>query len=183
MIGNTRADIMTLPHLTFILGGATSGKSAFAESLVFADGAARVYVATAQIWDDEMRAKVDRHHTMRGPDWITHETPFHVQDALSLVKADQVVLLDCATMWLSNHLLAENNLESETETLLQALNDCKGRVVVVSNEVGMGIVPDNALARQFREEQGRLNQHLATASDLAVFVVAGLPQVLKGHLP
>ena len=89
----------------------------------------------------------------------------------------------CATMWLSNHMLSESSLEKETEGLLAALKDCAGPVVVVSNEVGMGIVPDNALARKFRDAQGKLNQRLAAESDLVVFVVAGLPSVLKGQLP
>ena len=103
--------------------------------------------------------------------------------ALGQVQADQVVLLDCASMWLTNHMMAENDLAAEAEALIAALVACEGRVVVVSNEVGMGIVPDNALARRFRIAQGKLNQRLAEAAGLAVFVIAGLPQVLKGDLP
>lgn len=172
-----------LPHLTFVLGGAASGKSAFAEALVARTGAAKVYLATAEIYDAEMRAKVDAHLEMRGQNWRTIEAPRDLHRALASVSKDEVVLLDCATMWLSNHMMSESDLGKETEELLAALNDCAGPVVVVSNEVGMGIVPDNALARKFRDAQGKLNQRLAAEADLAVFVVAGLPSVLKGQLP
>lgn len=172
-----------LPKLTFVLGGASSGKSTFAEGLVVATGAPRVYVATSQIYDDEMAAKVRDHVAARGNDWHTIEEPLDMAKALSQVADDQVVLLDCASMWLTNHMMAEHDLVQETEALIAALAACKGRVVVVSNEVGMGIVPDNALARRFRIAQGKLNQRLAEAADLAVFVIAGLPQVLKGDLP
>lgn len=172
-----------LPKLTFVLGGASSGKSAFAEGLVVATGAPRVYVATSQIYDDEMAAKVRDHVAARGNDWHTIEEPLDMAKALSQVGEDQVVLLDCASMWLTNHMMAEHDLAVETEALIAALAACKGRVIVVSNEVGMGIVPDNALARRFRIAQGKLNQRLAAAADLAVFVIAGLPQVLKGDLP
>jgi len=103
--------------------------------------------------------------------------------ALTEVEACEVVLLDCATLWLSNQMLAEADLALETSRLLQAIDACAGQVVVVSNEVGQGIVPDNALARRFRDAQGRLNQQLAAQSDLAVLVCAGLPLVLKGALP
>lgn len=172
-----------LPKLTFVLGGAASGKSAYAEKLVGDCGAPKVYIATAQIYDPEMRRKVDNHIEMRGPDWLTIEAPLDVASVLAEIQSDQVVLLDCATMWLTNHLLAENDIARESDALIKALLNCPGHVVVVSNEVGMGIVPDNSLARQFRDLQGRLNQSLANASELTVFVIAGLPQVLKGQLP
>lgn len=172
-----------LPKLTFVLGGASSGKSAFAEALVLATGAARVYVATSQVYDDEMAAKVRDHLAARGDGWLTIEEPMDMSKALSQIGPDQVVLLDCASMWLTNHMMAESDLGTATEAFMAALSACAGRVVVVSNEVGMGIVPDNALARRFRIAQGKLNQRLAEKADLAVFVVAGLPQVLKGKLP
>lgn len=172
-----------LPKLTFVLGGAASGKSAFAEKLVTDTGAARVYLATSEIYDTEMRAKIDAHIAMRGPDWETVEAPLDVASVLRDLPADKVLLLDCATMWLSNHMHHQSDLPQAFDALIAALLACKGRVIVVSNEVGMGIVPDNALARAFRNEQGRLNQRLAAAADLAVFVVAGIPQVLKGTLP
>ncbi|KUJ73722.1 adenosylcobinamide kinase/adenosylcobinamide phosphate guanyltransferase [Ruegeria marisrubri] len=171
------------PSLTLILGGAASGKSAFSEQLVDSTGKPRVYLATSQVFDDEMRLKVEQHIMQRGPDWTTIEEPLDLGPALSELTADQVCLVDCATMWLSNHLLAESDLDKARTDLLTALRDCEAQVVVVSNEVGQGIVPDNALARKFREAQGRLNIALAAEADLVVQVTAGLPLVLKGQLP
>ncbi|SHJ00458.1 adenosylcobinamide kinase /adenosylcobinamide-phosphate guanylyltransferase [Shimia gijangensis] len=168
---------------TFILGGASSGKSAFAEAMVKATNAPRVYIATSQAYDKEMQAKIASHRKSRGKGWRTIECPLGVSEALSDVAEGEVVLLDCATMWLNNQMFANNDIAQETENLLAAMAACKGRVVTVSNEVGMGIVPENALARQFRDAQGKLNQKLADAADLSVFVVAGLPLVLKGTLP
>ena len=169
-----------LAKLSLILGGASSGKSAFAETLVVNSGAPRVYVATAQAFDDEMHAKIAAHLAMRGDQWRTIETALGAADALAEVAQDEVVLLDCATMWLSNHLLADSDLELETQSLLLALENCLGRVVVVSNEVGLDVVPDNALARRFRDAQGKLNQQIAARADLVALVVAGLPMTLKG---
>jgi adenosylcobinamide kinase/adenosylcobinamide-phosphate guanylyltransferase len=172
-----------LPKLTLVLGGAASGKSAFAERLVTDTGAPRVYLATAQTWDDEMRAKVARHRDMRGHGWETVEAPLEVMPALQAAGADHVVLLDCATMWLSNTMLAERDLEVAGDLLLGALAASPARVVVVSNEVGLSGVPGNAMARRFRDAQGRLNQRIAAEADLVVGVMAGLPMVLKGRLP
>ncbi len=168
---------------TFVLGGAASGKSAFAEGLVVASGKPRVYLASMQAHDAEMKNKIRDHQVSRGGDWRTVECPLDVAEALAEIGQDEIALFDCATMWLTNHLLAENDLETESQKLLAAIRACKGQLVVVSNEVGMGIVPDIALARRFRNEQGRLNQKLAAASDCAVMVVAGLPVLLKGQLP
>jgi adenosylcobinamide kinase/adenosylcobinamide-phosphate guanylyltransferase len=139
-----------------------------------------VYIATAQAFDDEMRAKVSAHQVQRGAEWLTIEAPFEVADALSARTAGEIVLLDCATLWLTNILLAEKDALAATDVLLTAIADCPAQVVVVSNEVGHGIVPDNALARQFRNAQGRLNQTLAARADLVVNVIVGLPQILKG---
>ncbi|VAW00806.1 Adenosylcobinamide kinase / Adenosylcobinamide-phosphate guanylyltransferase [hydrothermal vent metagenome] len=172
-----------LPELTLVLGGAASGKSAFAEGLVAADGRHKIYLATAEIHDTEMRAKVHRHRTARGPGWRTIEAPLDVSTPLDAATNEQIVLLDCATMWLSNHLLAENDLAEAKAGLMATLMMTPAPVVVVSNEVGMCVVPDNPLARRFRDEQGRLNQELAAQAGLVVNVVAGLPQVLKGALP
>lgn len=172
-----------LPQLTMVLGGAASGKSAFAESLVMQTGLSRVYLATAQAFDDEMQAKVDRHREMRGSGWLTVEAPLDPGAALRDTDASQIILLDCATMWLSNHMLAESDLTHAQAALLAALSDCPAPVVIVSNEVGLSVVPENALARRFREAQGRLNQALAAQAGLVVNVIAGLPQVLKGQLP
>lgn len=172
-----------LPHLTLVLGGAASGKSAFAEGIVTASGRARVYLATARALDDEMRAKLLRHRQRRGPDWRTIEAPLDPGPALATASDRDAVLFDCITLWLSNHLLAHHDLESAQATLFSALETCAAPVVMVSNEVGLSVVPENALARKFREAQGRINQQLASRADLVVNVIAGLPLVLKGHLP
>ncbi|MBV1925933.1 MAG: bifunctional adenosylcobinamide kinase/adenosylcobinamide-phosphate guanylyltransferase [Rhodobacteraceae bacterium] len=171
------------PKLTLILGGAASGKSAFAETLAHQSGKLRVYLATSSAWDAEMRAKIQRHITQRGPGWTTIEEPLNLGPALSDLNSEQVCLIDCATLWLSNQILAENNIETAQAALLKALKACLAPCIIVSNEVGHGIVPDNALARTFREAQGRLNISLATQADLVVQVTAGLPVALKGQTP
>jgi adenosylcobinamide kinase / adenosylcobinamide-phosphate guanylyltransferase len=173
----------TLAPLSVILGGARSGKSRFGESLVNASGRPRRYIATAQAWDAEMRARIDQHRADRGAGWVTAEAPLDLNTALAAAAPAEAVLVDCATLWLSNHLLAENDLDAECAMLLASLSACPAPVVIVSNEVGFGIVPDNALARRFRDAQGRLNQQLAARAELAVLLVAGLPVVLKGALP
>ncbi|MFC3612381.1 bifunctional adenosylcobinamide kinase/adenosylcobinamide-phosphate guanylyltransferase [Lutimaribacter marinistellae] len=168
--------------LTLVLGGAASGKSAWAEEYVANTGKPRSYLATSQVLDGEMHEKVARHLSRRGPNWRTIEAPLDLGPSLAGLGADEVCLIDCATMWLSNHLLAEHDLEIAHGELLKALQDCAAEVVIVSNEVGQGIVPENALARQFREAQGRLNIVLAKQADRVVQVVAGLPIVLKGEM-
>ena len=172
-----------LPGLTLVLGGAASGKSALAENMVKGTGRNLVYLATAQIHDAEMRAKVYKHKEMRGSGWRTIEEPLDLGRTLATISGDSAVLLDCATMWLSNHLLAENDLSSAEAELMAGLALCAAPVVIVSNEVGMSVVPENALARAFRQAQGELNQKLAAKAGLVVNVVAGLPQVLKGEMP
>lgn len=173
----------SLPPLTLVIGGARSGKSAFAEGLVTTTSRPRRYIATAEAWDDEMRDRIDRHRLDRGVDWTTVEAPLDLPAALASAAAVEVVLIDCATLWLTNHLLADHDLGHETASLITALATCAAPVVMVSNEVGWGIVPENALARQFRDAQGRLNQRLAAEAGLVVAVIAGLPLVLKGQLP
>jgi adenosylcobinamide kinase/adenosylcobinamide-phosphate guanylyltransferase len=172
-----------LPGLTLVLGGASSGKSAFAEGLVKSTGRGLVYLATAQAHDAEMQAKLARHRTARGAGWQTIEEPFEVGRTLATISGDKAILLDCATMWLSNHLLAENDLAEAEAGLMAGLALCAAPVVMVSNEVGLSVVPDNALARTFRDAQGQLNQKIAAKAGLVVNVMAGLPQVLKGTLP
>ena len=142
-----------------------------------------VYIATSQIFDAETEARVEVHKNRRDARWRTLEAPFDLGPALEKVTADEVVLIDCATMWLTNHMLAEHDLEAAQEALLAGLQACPAPWVIVSNEVGHGIVPENALARRFREAQGRLNIRLAAEAALAVQITAGLPQVLKGELP
>lgn len=174
---------LALPALTLVLGGARSGKSRLAERLVAGTGRPRIYIATAEAWDDEMAARIDAHRRDRGEGWETIEAPRDLGPVLSRVPPDACVLIDCATLWLTNHLLAEADLEAETTGLLAALQACAAPVVVVSNEVGWSIVPENALARRFRDDQGRLNQRLAAEAGLVVGVMAGLPFVLKGQMP
>lgn len=172
-----------LPGMTLVLGAAASGKSAFAEGLATGSGRPCLYLATAQAQDAEMRAKLEAHKARRNARWRTVEEPYDVGRALAAISGDHAVLLDCATMWLSNHLLADHDLDEAMAGLMAGLALCAGPVVVVSNEVGASVVPDNPLARRFREAQGRLNQKLAARAGLVVQVIAGLPLVLKGNLP
>lgn len=181
--GSLFASTFSLPALTLVIGGARSGKSGVAERLVTATGRARSYIATAQAFDDEMRSRIDRHRSDRGPAWHTIEAPQDVAGALAKVDPTGVVLLDCATLWLSNVMLAGEDVDRASLALVETLAGSPAPVVVVSNEVGWSIVPENALARQFRDAQGRLNQRLAARADLVVAVMAGLPLTLKGSLP
>ncbi len=142
-----------------------------------------VYIATARAFDGEMKTRIDQHKARRSDHWRTVEAPMDAAGALAAVTGEEAALLDCATLWLSNQVLAEADVETESARLLGAIRDCAGPVVVVSNEIGQGVVPDNALARRFRDQHGRLNQQLAAEADLAVLVAAGLPLALKGALP
>lgn len=172
-----------LPNGTFILGGAASGKSEWAETFTLSSGLPCIYLATGKVEDDEISLRVKIHKDRRDARWHTVEEPLDLGSVLSTLGADTPVLIDCATMWLSNHMMSESDLEEATTAFVDALRACPAPWVIVSNEVGHGIVPDNKLARRFREAQGRLNIALAREADLAVMVVAGLPQVLKGSLP
>ncbi len=171
-----------LPPVTLILGGARSGKSAFSERLVAARGPA-VYLATADPGDDEMAERIRRHKERRGDEWTTVEEPLELAGALRRHCGKvRPVLVDCLTLWLSNIMAAGRDVEKETEALSGALDGLPGPVVLVANEVGLGIVPDNALARAFRDHAGRLNQKVAAAADRVYFVAAGLPTVLKDEV-
>lgn len=174
---------MALPALTLVIGGAASGKSAEAEALVRRQPGDRVYIASAEAHDDEMRAKIDAHRAARAGDgWRTVEAPLDVAGAVAALREGEVALFDCATFWLSNLLLAERDWENEANRLLAALSAARAPVVMVSNETGQGIVPGTRLGRQFRQAQGELNQRLAAASGLVIAVMAGLPMVLKGEM-
>jgi adenosylcobinamide kinase/adenosylcobinamide-phosphate guanylyltransferase len=175
---------MTLKKLALVIGGAASGKSDFAEALVTGSGLQPVYIATAQIWDEEMADKVARHRQARdAANWRTIEEPLDLARALAGIGAADAVLIDCATLWLTNVMLGDHDLGTAEMALMAALEACPAPVVIVTNEVGQGIVPDNALARQFRNAQGGLNRRLAARADLVVSVIAGLSLVLKGALP
>lgn len=172
-----------LPRLTLVLGGAASGKSAFAESLIFRTERPRTYIATAQAFDAEMKSKIAAHQNMRGQGWTTVEAPIDIAGALTQISPDNAVLIDCATLWLTNLILSDADVTAETDNLCNALSVAPFPIVIVSNEVGQGIVPDNALSRKFRNAQGRLNQQIAAQADTVVAVMAGLPLALKGQLP
>jgi adenosylcobinamide kinase/adenosylcobinamide-phosphate guanylyltransferase len=178
----THADefVKTVYARALVLGGARSGKSATAERLVENTGLSRVYVATAQAWDDEMAERIARHREERGTGWRTVDAPLDLVGALRAADApDVAILVDCLTLWLSNVMLGGGDVEAEGAALVAALPGLRAPVAFVSNEVGMGIVPDNPLGRRFRDAQGRLNQRMAAACDLVGFVAAGLPLTLK----
>lgn len=167
-----------LPPLTLVLGGTRSGKSAYAEGLLA--GGPALYLATGQPGDAEMAERIRRHRERRGPAWATVEEPLELAAALDRhARPERPVLVDCLTLWLSNLLLAGRDLDAARAGLVQALPGLAGPVVLVSNEVGLGIVPDNALARRFRDEAGRLHQEVAAIARRVVFVSAGLPLMLK----
>jgi adenosylcobinamide kinase/adenosylcobinamide-phosphate guanylyltransferase len=169
----------TLPRLTLVLGGARSGKSRFAEGLVTALPSPWTYVATGEAWDDEMKARIALHVSRRGAGWVTHEAPLELADAIRQHDHSSPMLIDCLTLWLTNVMLAERDVEAERKRLIEALSTAPGPIVVVSNEVGLGIVPENALARAFRDEQGRLNADVASCADYVVLMAAGLSLTLK----
>jgi adenosylcobinamide kinase/adenosylcobinamide-phosphate guanylyltransferase len=165
--------------LSFVLGGARSGKSRYAERLVSALAPPWIYVATATIGDDaEMAARIEAHRAGRAASWRTVEAPRDIVRALAAC-GDAPALVDCLTLWLSNLMLAESDVEAEVARLERALQAATAPVVLVANEVGFGIVPDHPLGRRFRDLQGLLNQRIAALADRVVLMVAGLPLVLK----
>ncbi len=169
-----------------ILGGARSGKSAHGEVLAAQSGCHVTYIATAQVHDDsEMRSRIATHQARRPADWALVEAPLALGDAIAChARADRLLLVDCLTLWLTNILLdGEERFRQERTRLLKALGTAPGRVVMVSNEVGQGVVPMNALSRRFVDEAGRLHQVLASRCHRVWWVVAGLPQCLKGDSP
>jgi adenosylcobinamide kinase / adenosylcobinamide-phosphate guanylyltransferase len=165
--------------LALVLGGARSGKSRHAEALVAALPPPWLYIATGEPRDNEMAARIAGHRARRGAQWRTVEAPHDLAGALASAPAGAAVLVDCLTLWLSNVMLAGADVEVEIARLERALADRGGYTVLVANEVGLGIVPDNALARRFRDAAGRLNQRLAAAADRVVLLVAGVPVKVK----
>lgn len=164
---------------TLVLGGARSGKSVHAERLVEASGLDPVYLATATAGNSEMRERIAHHRARRGVDWLTLEEPLALVATLRReASRERAILVDCLTLWLSNLMFAEADLAAETSALCTVLATLPA-IVLVSNEIGMGLVPDNALGRRFRDAQGRLNQAVAAAVPSVIFVAAGLPLVLK----
>lgn len=164
--------------ILLVTGGARSGKSLHAERRVAAMGSAPVYIATAEAWDAEMAARIALHRDRRGPDWRLHEAPLDLVGALRATEGAPR-LVDCLTLWLGNLLHHGRDWRIEADALVAALGAQASPVVLVTNEVGMGIVPDNALARAFRDAQGSLNQMIARTADEVEFVVSGLPMKVK----
>lgn len=162
-----------------VLGGARSGKTRHALACAEALGPDRVMIATAEAGDAEMAERIARHRAERGPGWRTIEAPLDLADALAAAGPADAILIDCLTLWLSNLMLAGRDPEAETATLIGALAKAPAPVILVSNEVGMGLVPETPLGRSFRDAQGRLNQRIAAAAAAADFVAAGLPLALK----
>jgi adenosylcobinamide kinase/adenosylcobinamide-phosphate guanylyltransferase len=172
--------ITPLPPVTLVLGGARSGKSRYAEALLDRHPGRRVYLATAEVLDDEMAARVGAHRARRDEDWKTVEEPLALAAALKAeTEQGAAVLVDCLTLWLGNLMGEAREVEAEIDDLITAIGQFGGPVVFVSNEVGLGIVPDNAMARRFRDLAGILHQRLAEKADRVVFVAAGLPMNLK----
>jgi adenosylcobinamide kinase/adenosylcobinamide-phosphate guanylyltransferase len=170
----------SLPPVTLVLGGARSGKSRHAEALVEGQPGACVYLATAEARDAEMAARIADHRARRGGRWRTLEAPLDLVAALgSACGPERAVLVDCLTLWLSNLMGADKDVAAECERLIAALPGLAGPVVFVSNEVGQGVVPGNALARAFVDHAGRLHRDLAAVADRVVFMTAGLPRDLK----
>ena len=165
------------PRMTLVLGGARSGKSRHAEALIEARPAPWLYLATAQAYDDEMRERIAIHRERRSGGWITRDVPLALPEAVSAARGP--VLVDCLTLWLTNLILSEADVPAASRALVGACAEAPGPLVLVGNEVGLGIVPDNALARRFRDEAGRLHQALAAAADAVIFMVAGLPMTVK----
>ena len=163
-----------------VIGGARSGKSGYAQSRIEALPGRLAFIATAEPGDAEMADRIARHQAERGPRWTAYEAPLDLPATILAAAATaDAILVDCLTLWLSNLMLHERDLEAETRALEQALRQCPVPLALVTNEVGQGIVPMNALARSFRDEAGRLNQHMAKVATEVVLVTAGLPLTLK----
>jgi adenosylcobinamide kinase/adenosylcobinamide-phosphate guanylyltransferase len=175
-----------MKEIVFVIGGCRSGKSRFALEYADRHYGQKVFLATSEVFDDEMKKRVEKHRRDRGQEWTTIEEPLKVAEELaSLGKAHEVVLIDCVTLWISNLLMSgegEDEILTRADALVEQLKRIPQSTILVSNEVGMGIVPENRLARVFRDVAGAVNQRLASCADAVVFTVAGIPQVLKGEL-
>jgi adenosylcobinamide kinase/adenosylcobinamide-phosphate guanylyltransferase len=175
---------MTMDHSLLVLGGARSGKSRYAQARAEATGLDRCFIATAQAFDEEMHDRIARHQQDRDALWHTVETPMALAQAIHIHAAPgRVLLIDCLTLWTSNLLLADRDIDAATGDLVAAIAAAPGPIILVANEVGLGIVPDNALARRFRDAAGLLNQRVAATVREVQFLAAGLPLTLKGAAP
>jgi adenosylcobinamide kinase/adenosylcobinamide-phosphate guanylyltransferase len=169
--------------ITFVLGGAKSGKSAYALREAGLFGREKAFIATAEGLDQEMEERIARHKAERGPSWVTFEEPTNITKVLrNITTKYPVVLVDCLTLWVSNLLHKELNTEEEFEGLVTTLLECPdSHVYIISNEVGMGIVPENALARNYRDQLGLLNRMIAAIASTVILMVAGIPLQIKGE--
>ncbi|CAN7328020.1 bifunctional adenosylcobinamide kinase/adenosylcobinamide-phosphate guanylyltransferase [Rhizobium sp. LjRoot258] len=166
---------------TFVLGGARSGKSRFAEQLVVSSGLERHYVATGRAWDEEMRSRIDIHKADRGDLWHTHEEPLDLVGCLRAIDGEgRAILVDCLTLWVTNLMMEERDMGVEFASLAAYVPTARACLVIVSNEVGLGIVPENRMAREFRDHAGRLHQMIAAEAADVYFIAAGLPLKMKG---
>lgn len=165
---------------TFILGGARSGKSKFAEGLILKSGLKPIYIATGRAFDDEMVSRIETHQDRRGDEWETVEEPLALVDALRQASfPGRIILVDCLTLWITNLMMAEANAIHECAGLVQFLQEATVPIVIVSNETGMGVMPMNKMAREFNDIAGSVHQEIASVCDTAYLVTAGLPQRLK----
>lgn len=166
--------------IVFVLGGARSGKSAYAEALAGQSARAKLYVATCEPQDGEMQARIAAHRARRGEGWKTMEEPLAIAEIIAKAEAGSVILVDCLTLWLSNLMHHRRDVVAETETLISALRASRADIILVSNEVGQGIVPENALARAFIDHAGVVHHRVAAAADRVIWMVAGIPTKIKG---
>ncbi|MEM9043164.1 MAG: bifunctional adenosylcobinamide kinase/adenosylcobinamide-phosphate guanylyltransferase [Pseudomonadota bacterium] len=167
-----------MAHVIFILGGARSGKSARALDLA---PAPHVFIATAEALDDEMAERIRLHQEERGPTWQLAEAPLDLGPVIAAHAGSETTLvIDCLTLWLSNLMHHDRDIDAETDKLISAIGSAPGRIVLVSNEIGLGLAPMESLSRRFRDAQGRLNQKIAAMADHVEFIAAGLPLALKG---
>ena len=182
--GKSAGAIEPCAGVALVLGGARSGKSAFAEALAHGGPEQCVYVATAERVDDEMAVRIETHRARRGSDWRTVEAPIELAEAIRRESMPRACLLvDCLTVWLGNLVHRGHDVDAARGALLESLAAAPGPVVLVANEVGLGIVPDNAMARAFRDHAGRLNQAVAAVAGRVYFVAAGIPMTMKGTPP
>lgn len=174
-------DNKEMASVTLVLGGARSGKSRFAESLILQTGKRPVYIATAEPFDDEMRERIKLHREDRGTRWKTLEAPIELVRGIKNESGpERAILVDCLTVWLSNLMAHSRDIKAPCDTLVYLLKEPRSDIVLVASEVGLGIVPDNRLAREFRDHAGKLNQAIAAIADKVYFIAAGLPITLKG---
>ena len=175
---NTKSAI---DQIVFVLGGARSGKSRYAESMIVSSGLPKLYLATATAGDEEMQRRIADHQSRRGEQWATIEEPLDIASVLGAHAAiDKAILIDCLTLWLTNLMMANRDIGVEVDRLVQTVQSAKGLIVFVSNEVGLGIVPIDAMSRAFVDHAGRLHQDIAAIADQVTMVTAGIPHHLKG---